>query len=102
MPWSSIGGKVPKLIVRDVFRNIPRYYCAKKKNIIMGGIRNYALLNERRGLLPLDYRNLCAAEKEVAKLYQQSIFPINLGIFHYISQIMVVRKNLKYWKSVNK
>ncbi len=30
MPASYIGGKVPKLIVRDVFRNISRYSCAKK------------------------------------------------------------------------
>jgi hypothetical protein len=30
MPASYMGGKVPKLIVRDVFQNILRYYCAKK------------------------------------------------------------------------
>ncbi len=30
MPASYIEGKVPKLIVRDVFRNISRYSCAKK------------------------------------------------------------------------
>jgi hypothetical protein len=63
MPCSSIGRKVPKLIVRDVFRNIPGYYCAKK-NLILGGIRSFFLLNERRGLLPLDYRIICAVGKE--------------------------------------
>ncbi len=30
MPCSCIGGKIPKLIVRDVFWNISRYYCANK------------------------------------------------------------------------
>jgi hypothetical protein len=30
MPASYIGGKVPKLIVQDVFRNISRYSPAKK------------------------------------------------------------------------
>ncbi len=30
MPASYIGGKVPKLIVPDVFRDISRYSCAKK------------------------------------------------------------------------
>jgi hypothetical protein len=36
MPCSYIGGKVPKLSVRDVFRNIPRYYCAKKISSMLG------------------------------------------------------------------
>jgi hypothetical protein len=27
MTCSYIEGNVPKLIVRDVFRNIPRFYC---------------------------------------------------------------------------
>jgi hypothetical protein len=31
MPASYIGGKVPKLIIQDVFLNISRYSCAKKK-----------------------------------------------------------------------
>jgi hypothetical protein len=43
MPASYIGGKVPKLIVRDVFRNISRYSCAKK-NTTAGRIRSYVLL----------------------------------------------------------
>jgi hypothetical protein len=35
LPCRYIGGKVPKLIVPDVFWNIPRHYC-KKKLIIVG------------------------------------------------------------------
>ncbi len=37
MPDSYIGGKVPKLIDQDVFRNILRYSSAKK-NTAAGGI----------------------------------------------------------------
>ncbi len=32
MPCSYIEGKVPELIVQDVFRNIPRFNCGKKYN----------------------------------------------------------------------
>jgi hypothetical protein len=46
MPASYIGGKVPKLIVRDVFRNFSRYSCAKK-NTIAGRIRSRILLIAR-------------------------------------------------------
>jgi hypothetical protein len=46
MPASYIGGKVPKLIVRDVFRNISRYSCAKKITIV-DRIRSYVLLIAR-------------------------------------------------------
>ncbi len=42
MPASYIGGKVPKLIVWDVFRNNSRYSCAKK-------------ISERVGLDPASY-----------------------------------------------
>jgi hypothetical protein len=27
MPYSCIKGNVPKLLVRDVFRNIPKFCC---------------------------------------------------------------------------
>ncbi len=30
MPCSYIGETFPKLIVRDVFQDIPRYYCEKE------------------------------------------------------------------------
>jgi hypothetical protein len=63
MPCSYIGGKVPKLIVRDVFRNVSRYYCAKK-NINIGGIRSIILLRGRQVPLPLDYRNIFFIEQE--------------------------------------
>jgi hypothetical protein len=46
MPGSYIGGKVPKLIVPDVFQNILRYYCVTKNNIV-GGIRSFVLLHGR-------------------------------------------------------
>ncbi len=42
MPASYIGGKVPKLIVQDVFWNILRSSCAKK-DIIAVGIRSCTL-----------------------------------------------------------
>ncbi len=53
IPSSYIGGKIPKLIVRDVFRNILRYSCAKK-NTIVWKIRSYVLQLARWVLQPLD------------------------------------------------
>jgi hypothetical protein len=56
MPASYIGGKVPKIIVQEVFRNISGYYRAKK-NIIAGEIRLCPPAYEV-STLPLDYRNI--------------------------------------------
>jgi hypothetical protein len=33
MTCSYVEENVPKLIVRDIFRNIPRFYCDLKNNI---------------------------------------------------------------------
>ncbi len=35
MPYSYIEGNVPKLIVRDLFRNIPMFYCNIKIIVAM-------------------------------------------------------------------
>jgi hypothetical protein len=54
MTYSYIEGNVPKLIVRYIFQNIPKFYCDKKNKETFTEIRSIALLNEMRILRPID------------------------------------------------
>jgi hypothetical protein len=101
MPTSYIGGKVPKLIVQDVFRNISRYSCAKKKY-------HSRYVDPTSACLQGEYHSHWTIETSKDSrirrvlLCQQTIFLINLGIFHRISWNVGAQKNLSYfWKSFN-
>ncbi len=80
MPCSYIGGKVPKLIVQDVFRNIPRYYC-EKKNITVVEFRSHIFLSERRAPNPLDYKHMYYTHKRSKSLSADHLPDWNLSLY---------------------
>ncbi len=73
MPCSNIRVKVPKLIVRDVFRNISRYSCAKKYHESRAQIL-YPTDREAR-TFTIGVQTHPTFKSREAKLFQQKIFP---------------------------
>ncbi len=93
-------GNVPKLIVRDIFRNIPRFYRDIEKKA-PPEIQSMDLPCGMRVLYPLDQPSHTNLGNR-AILNQQTIFKMNLGIFRHISRNIEVRKNPKqFWKDIN-
>ncbi len=78
MTCSYMEGKVPKLIVRDIFQNIPRFYC-DIKIMISVTIWSMDLLCRMRIPHPLD-------QPSRARVNQQTSFKMNLGIFRHITK----------------
>jgi hypothetical protein len=54
MTYSYIEGNVPKLIVRYIFRNIPRFNCDIKNMAPSTEIRSFALPSVMQTLSPID------------------------------------------------
>ncbi len=97
MTCSYIEGNVPKLIVRDIFRNIPRFNCNEKKLHIIHGESIHCHTAPDATTLT----NRLPMLKKGASVNQQTIFEMNLGIFHDISRNVEVRKNpKKFWKDI--
>jgi hypothetical protein len=55
MTYSYIEGNVPKLTVRYIFRNIPRFNCNTKKKELPTEMRSIGLPWLMRTLSPLDH-----------------------------------------------
>jgi hypothetical protein len=96
MSTSYIGGKVPRLIVRfGIYRDI----------IVLKKIPQQVGLDPASSYLKGEYHRHWTIETSMdygirkVLLCQQTIFLINLGIFHHISWNVGARKNLSYfWK----
>jgi hypothetical protein len=99
MTCSYMERKVPKLIVRDIVWNIPRFYC-DIKNMITLKIWSMDLLYRMQMPYPLDQPSFTNMSKS-ANVNDQTIFKIHLRIFRHISQNVEVWKNPKYFRKDN-
>ncbi len=90
MPCSYIGGNVPKLIVQDIFWNIPR-----KKNITVEEFLSHVFPIKWRAPCPVDYTHICIIDK-MGKNLSADYLPdksrnLSLCICHWILEREKIR-----------